>query len=470
MVALCKMRRALVFVPLVAVFLFWASTPPPLETYAKSQDGKIVIDKDLLDSVRMSPLVGFLMWVARPFAKYFLHLDPFALVEAAKREVGLDQFYNESYWFPRLSVLCADVNKNDGLSALGRFMIRDNIKRGLTTQLRVMELVRVHPEILQEVIEKPIVVLGPPRTMTTLCQTLLGLHPQTHYLRFIETHEPLDPPSMAPGDFGTMGDPRVRLMSWARWVLEQIRPLFPFMFPVGPLTAAEDVELMTFAFGSPVFEVQGYFPEYTRIWHTQDNTPAYEFLKLLHQTLQWQHKQRMIKQNLLPTQNPRWILKTPEHAFFLKEMTRVYPDALYVLTVRNPVEIIQSYIPLVVYVSGLWNDRIDARQSAMANLNWSVVRWNHLVDHIGLIPRDRLLTVPFRSFVQNASGWALDILAAAGLDQTLAEEAIARYLKEHPREGSNRLLYRIQTLGSEFEEEAIAQTFARYIDQFREWI
>jgi len=124
------MRRAVVFVPLFAVFLFWAATPPPVETYAKVENGKFVIDKDVLDHVRMSPLVGFLMWVAHPFAKWFLHLEAFALVESAKREAGLDQFFDDPYWFPRLAVLCADVNENDNLSVLGRYLIRDNIKRG----------------------------------------------------------------------------------------------------------------------------------------------------------------------------------------------------------------------------------------------------------------------------------------------------------------------------------------------------
>lgn len=415
------MKRVLFYgsvsIVLVAVFLLWGLTPPPVESYAQIEEGKYIIDKDMLETVRTSPIIAFLLWITRSPAKFFFYLDPLTLVEQAKQETGLKNFYNTSYWFTRLSILCADVNHNDGLSTIGRYMIRDNIKRGLAIQLKVMELTRMHPEILQEIIYRPIVVLGPPRTMTTHCQTLLGLHPHTHYLHFFETNNPLDPDYLSPQDFGTWYDPRVRIMDWAQWVLEQLRPLFLLMFRVGPHAATEDVDLMTFTFGSPVFEVQGYFPEYTRVWHTEDNTPAYHFLKLLHQTMQWQHRRRALSLNQKPIQQPRWILKTPEHAFFLREMTTVYPDALYVLTLRNPLDIIQSYIPLVVYVSGLWNDKIDARLSADAHLHWSAVRWNHLVDYIDLIPSSQLITVPFRSFVKNSSGWALDLLAAADLNQ-----------------------------------------------------
>jgi len=62
------------------------------------------------------------------------------------------------------------------------------------------------------------------------------------------------------------------------------------------------------------------------------------------------------------------------------------------------------------------------------------------------------------------------VRALERLESQLAAENISRYVREHPREGSNRLLYKIDKLGPQFEEQAIKKLFERYSAAFADWL
>ena len=57
-------------------------------------------------------------------------------------------------------------------------------------RLRIEETIRSHPEIADEVVEGPIVILGLPRTGTTATSQLVALDPAVRSLRLWESSDP----------------------------------------------------------------------------------------------------------------------------------------------------------------------------------------------------------------------------------------------------------------------------------------
>src|SRR5262245_28631578 len=103
-------------------------------------------------------------------------LDPDAIARAACRRTGLEDF-DDSGWREGLDVLCLALELEGNLTTFGRIAMRGLITSALETRLRLIDWATRHPEVRDERIERPWVVIGLPRTGTTLLSFLLGLDP-----------------------------------------------------------------------------------------------------------------------------------------------------------------------------------------------------------------------------------------------------------------------------------------------------
>ncbi len=88
---------------------------------------------------------------------------------------------------------------------MGRLVARGDLLRTLENRLRLVDLFQEHPEIGAQPVERPIFVVGPPRTGTTIFHDLLAMDPDTRVPLTWETCYPLPPPEAA--TFHT--DPRI---------------------------------------------------------------------------------------------------------------------------------------------------------------------------------------------------------------------------------------------------------------------
>ena len=60
----------------------------------------------------------------------------------------------------------------------------------------------------------------------------------------------------------------------------------------------------------------------------------------------------------------QWVLKTPQHALMIPAIKVVFPDAVVVLTRRDPVAVLSSMLPLLAYSRGVQCDRVDLARHA----------------------------------------------------------------------------------------------------------
>ena len=102
---------------------------------------------------------------------------PEKLVDLARRRSGLDDFGEWSFEEP-LAVLLRSYYEEANLSAFGRIAVRWDMLRFLSNLLRLREEEKKNPAVLEERIDRPIFVLGLPRSGTTFLHNLLADDPR----------------------------------------------------------------------------------------------------------------------------------------------------------------------------------------------------------------------------------------------------------------------------------------------------
>jgi hypothetical protein len=126
------------------------------------------------------------------------------LEQAAREATGLADFGPDTGWregFDRLVRAVEAMGPNDQL----RHLATHNIVGQLSTRLHFVEDDKRHPEIATQDVGDPLIVIGLPRTGTTICYDLLCLDPVARAPREWEWYIPWPPTQEA--SFDT--DPRI---------------------------------------------------------------------------------------------------------------------------------------------------------------------------------------------------------------------------------------------------------------------
>jgi len=114
------------------------------------------------------------------------------LVARACRRAGLDDFGDDS-WREGLTLLVATVESSPGVSPGGRDLVYGQFVDALWNRLRIVDYLKQHREVSAERIERPLVVLGLPRTGTSLASYLLDQDPQRRSLLTWEAENSVPP-------------------------------------------------------------------------------------------------------------------------------------------------------------------------------------------------------------------------------------------------------------------------------------
>ncbi len=182
-----------------------------------------------------------------------------------------------------------------------------------------------------EQIAAPWVIVGLPRTGTSLLSILLG--PRSRWpARCCSGRRPIPipPPTLE----GAAEDPRIAQTAKELDGLMKLNPPLKAMHPFGATIAQECVSLFMYDVRTLALETQAHVPTYARWLEQADMTPAYAQHRLALQTLQSRQ----------PTQ--RWILKTPNHLWHLDALLDAYPDARIIWTHRDPGPVVTSLASL----------------------------------------------------------------------------------------------------------------------------
>ena len=376
-----------------------------------------------------------------------LQLTPAALLRAATERTGLDN-WGDSGFRARLDVLCGSLVDEAGLSDVGRALAFEQLVGHLVNRLRLEDLIAANPEIEGVPIERPIIICGLPRTGTTHLHNLIAADPALRYLPYWESLEPVATPGEA--------DPQARRDRCAAGLalINTAMPEFRRMHEMTVDHAHEEIQLLGNDISGMLFETSYQVPTFAEHYKTHDQTGSYAYLKRTLQALQWSAGGAQ-----------RWVLKSPQHLEQFPALLTAFPDATFVLTHRDPVEVTQSMATMICYAARLSCARPDPVKIAGYWLDRAQDLLGGCLRDRDLLPSTRTVDVRFDDFMADEDATVARIYELAGqpLDAR-ARQAMARFRAEHPRGRFGAVDYRPADLGLDADE--VAARLGDYISRF----
>ncbi len=319
------------------------------------------------------------------------------LLAAASARTGLDDFGDESF-LDGLGRLLAALRDEARLNARGAEFFYARIARYLEQRLQVEDWYRRHPEIDEVPIRAPLIGVGLPRTGSTALSILLAKDPRVRYLRRWESAQPCPPPSTVQGV-----DPRIPT---DRGEIVGSRAHVPVDIH-GPM---ECHELMALDFKSHIFLSFAQIPSYADwLVSEADLSTTYAYQRRVLKLLQWGEPERP------------WRLKAPSHVLFLRGLDAAFPDARFVMTHRDPADVLLSVADLYADIIGGFTDHIDRPYIGRLNVaHWSLGMDRVLEFRAGGADH-RFYDIDFRAMQADPTG------QVAGLYEWLGEPVTAEF-------------------------------------------
>jgi hypothetical protein len=376
-------------------------------------------------------------------------LDEEEILAEARAKAGLEELGDESFREP-LRRLLRSLEEEASLSPTGRASQHASLVESLVNRLLTEDQIRRHPEILDERIEAPLVIVGLARTGTTLLHRLLGSGGDFQVARWWEVRYP----APFPGSDWRREDPRIAAAhEEVRLTLEMV-PVLASVHPWDPEGADEEIMLLEHSFLSWVPESAANLPSYRAWLDQQDLVPAYRYLERLLRFLQWQKKES-------GRDGGRWVLKAPFHLAYIDTLFEVFPGARVIQTHRDPLQTIPSAASMY---RSLWElnseavDPVEVGRQVRERFVWALGRCLRSRERFG---EDRFLDVDYRAVQEDPLLQVRRIYDWIGVD--LSPEAEARmgsWLVENSRDKRAAHRYALEDFG--YTEEGLRRDFAEY--------
>lgn len=252
-------------------------------------------------------------------------LNAAAIIAEAEALAGIAD--SECSLHANLAALVDDLNAQGRLSAQGRDSTHAGLVRVTRDRLEGLTWLRDHPEIGAEEIAEPVFLTGLPRSGTTYFQYLFDNDRRFRLLRTWEAIMPFPPPGHDPASVSTRKAAERAMNDELRLKVEDFDALH-LIDEDGP---QECHLFMEHGYGAAGFhnlhDVPGYFDA---LMDAIDLEPVYRVHARMLQVLQWK------------CPRPRWALKYPNHVLAMDTIRRVHPTARFVMTHRDPVQVVAS--------------------------------------------------------------------------------------------------------------------------------
>jgi hypothetical protein len=321
--------------------------------------------------------------------------------------------------------------------------------------LRVQAYLKRYPEIFDEEIVAPLVIVGLPRTGTTMLHRTIAADQRMYAPLWYEVRFPC--PALD-WDFTTQGDQRIADAKAEMQAMVDANPDLLAIHPMDAMGPDEDIMLLEQSFYSFMPQSSANVPSFDAWLEAQDHTPGYQYLKILLQFLQWQKKRTGGKAE-------RWTLKAPHHLHYMDLILKVFPDAKVVQSHRDPVETIPSLASLIAGVWVIYSDAVDLSE---AGRQWAR-KFAHGMSHTMEVRKqysdDRFLDLWFHDTVSQPLVEIHKVYDFLGIELTReAQVEMEQWQDFNQRELRPSHDYTLEQYG--FTESGLQAQFREYRDRF----
>jgi hypothetical protein len=377
---------------------------------------------------------------------------PDDVLKVVAQRTGLSDIDSDS-WRPGLAIVLDEANNSPAFTPHGREQIIGDCVDALGRRVQIHDYIQSHPEVLDAPVERPLVVLGMPRTGTTVISYLLDQDPLRRSLLHWECLEPVPPASTEM----LRTDPRcLAMLEYRQRLFEMIqdgRVAIPHWEDAdGP---TEDMFIQNQDFKGLSWDAFLPTSRYAEwLINEADMTSAYEYQKRYLQVLQ--------------SKAPgTWNLKMPSHSVHIETLLKVFPDARLIWAHRDPYKATGSLCNLFKMPKSLVHhpEAVDLEamgRNAMTQMKAHVERPLRTRDRIG---DDRFFHMYYHEMMNDPMDVMRRIYEWAG--DELTDETAARmqtWLTEHPQDRFAPNTYSLDQYGLSVEK--LKPTFAEYLSTF----
>jgi len=369
---------------------------------------------------------------------------PQELIERAENVTGLSDFGPEGWREGFLRLVEVMSARDFGDAAPAR--IERRFVDVLARRLRIEDWLTRNPEVLDQRVDRPVFILGLPRTGTTALQAFLANDPQWRYLRDWEVQDPVPPPDI----LTEQSDPRM-LAERARLLGDNhIAQSLHIAEAGGPV---DDSDVLRLDFRNQ--ELGWPASAYTRWWRDCDMSTAYAYHARLLKLLQSRWPPR------------RWLVKAPWHNFHIDTLAEQYPDALFVMCHRDPAKVIPSVASLLcaVHRGFLGADASPPEEVGAFVLEHLSIGIQRVLDFREKHGAERFIDVRHRCFNADPFGTTAHLYKWLGLSLSEAARAdMQAWLGRNRRGAHGEHSYTAEEFG--LDAQRIRAVFARYVEAF----
>jgi len=262
--------------------------------------------------------------------KLALSVDEFM---ACAREIAGVDIVDEEIVEP-LTILHRALEQESAIDEEGARAYERKFVRLLVNRLRMKRDFACHPEIAEQPLAGPLVIMGVARSGTTKLQKVLAASGDFNFLTFWQNFNW----ASVTGEPGEDISSRIaEADEFCRWYDER-SPETKLGHHFQALEPEEEGPLSEGCFVAPSFFGYSEMPSYARWLADKPRTIFFRFLRDVLKYLQWQG---------LATPGKPWLLKSPNYNGLELQLREIFSDARFVVANRSPLQTLASMCKLV---------------------------------------------------------------------------------------------------------------------------
>ncbi|CAN7438548.1 sulfotransferase [Phenylobacterium sp. LjRoot225] len=374
-----------------------------------------------------------------------------AVLAAAQARTGLSDFGPRDFE-ARLGRLLGEVEADANVWRRYKAQFVEQCVSAAANRLRNQDFFKNHPEADDLRIDRPIIIVGLPRSGSTHLENLIGADRRLRHLPVWLGYQATPQPGETAGPDGR--DPRWE-RAQQRWERMRANPIMEAMHEHSPDHACGENELQLPDFATYQWEWMGDVPKWRDAYFAEDQTPHYAYGRKVLKAISLQFPR-----------DRRWMMKGNQHSEQLLALNKIYPDATIVMNHRDPLAILQS----VLTMRGMYVLASQKRPDVAAHVAYWTDRIEHMlrayIRDMDAVPQARRVDLMFQDIMADDVGSAQQVLEAAGLPATAdSAEDLRDYMDHHPRGRAGRVVYDLEgNFG--LDVRALRERFSFYTDLF----
>ncbi|HEX7751262.1 MAG TPA: sulfotransferase [Novosphingobium sp.] len=335
------------------------------------------------------------------------------------------------------------------MSPSGEVSVRTMLLADTVNRLEGLKWLRDYPEIAEETIATPVFLTGLPRSGTTYFQYLFDRDPRFRLIRTWEAMMPSPPPGFDPASVTQ------RRAAWMAIQAQRRVEGFDALHLYDEDGSDECHAFLEQSFGAVGLDNLCRVPSYfTYLMDELDLAQTYRVHKRQLQLLQWRGERKP------------WALKYPNHVIAMPAILRVYPDARFVMTHRDPVQTLASIAKMTLALRGARAaGPVDPHEVGRDMLAFIARHIDRILAFDGSPEGQRVMHVDYYALIADPVGEMRRIHRGLGIDTPAdVAAAVADWHAANPKNARGRNDYAVAQFG--LDEAEVAARFAPYMQRF----